>query len=482
MKTDWIILTSVSENVLFRGIGAYIVADSLRKYGLTVQVIDFTDYFTEEELLEAVESFIGPNTKAIGVSSTFYQEELVAPDPKTGRYDLWNRTIGLPKNIISTITNLKTRFPNISYILGGANSYLHERYPVFDYVFHSFSDNSIIEFLKNKHRIYPVECEKKIIEGEQYPVDATKLRHHWHENDLIFKGEVLPIEIGRGCIFKCKFCNFQLTGKKKFDYIRDIEQIKDELIENYEQFGTVNYSFTEDTFNDSTYKLEQLHLVTRDLPFKINFVTYLRLDLLSRYPEQIPLLKELGLRSAFFGIESLNQKSATFVGKGMGVNKAKDFLLELRNDHFKDDITFICSMIIGLPYETVETVTASYQWMRANDINTLWVPLFIRPDHRYKSDIDINYEKYGYKIENSKWSNEHMTQNEAYKLSVDFRFTNSPTMHSWNLMMLANLGIWSIDELVRMRVTDLDMPRIFARRDEMVIEYKNRLNELRKKY
>jgi hypothetical protein len=54
MKPDWIILTSVTENVLFRGIGAYIVADSLRKLGLTVQVIDFTDYFSKEELLEAV--------------------------------------------------------------------------------------------------------------------------------------------------------------------------------------------------------------------------------------------------------------------------------------------------------------------------------------------------------------------------------------------------------------------------------------------
>lgn len=480
MKPDWIILTSISEVSIMRSIGAYIIADTLRKHGITVQVIDFTDYFTEEELYQTILSFLGPNTVAIGVSSSFYQETFAFIDPKSGKQDFLNRTIGLPTNIISSLTRLKQDFPKLKFILGGANSHYYKQYPVFDYVFHSYSDNSIVDFIKNK-RIYPTENGKKIIEGEQHqPVDVSLLRHTWDDRDLIFAGEALPIEIGRGCIFKCKFCNFQLTGKKKFDYIRDPLKIKDELIENYERFGTVNYSFAEDTFNDSTYKLEQLHLAVRDLPFKINFVTYLRLDLLAKHREQIPLLKELGLRSGYFGIESLNQQSATFVGKGMNTGKVKDFLLELRNDHFKDYITFVCSMIIGLPHESTESVNNSFQWMRENDINSLWSPLFIRPFHRYKSDIDKNYEKYGYTLDdNQNWTNQYMDQNVAYSLAKDFRFANDPTIHSWNLLLLANLGIWSIDQLVTMRESQVDKIKGMARRDQLVLEYKKKLKNLR---
>jgi radical SAM superfamily enzyme YgiQ (UPF0313 family) len=30
--------------------------------------------------------------------------------------------------------------------------------------------------------------------------------------------KVLPIEIARGCIFKCKFCSYPLNGKQNLDF------------------------------------------------------------------------------------------------------------------------------------------------------------------------------------------------------------------------------------------------------------------------
>jgi radical SAM superfamily enzyme YgiQ (UPF0313 family) len=149
------------------------------------------------------------------------------------------------------------------------------------------------------------------------------LDHRFTEQDCIIKGETLPLEVSRGCIFKCSFCAFPLNGKSKFDYLRDPEQIKDELTHNFEKYGTTNYFLCDDTFNDSTMKIERLHKAITSLPFKIHFTTYLRLDLLNAHREQIPLLKEMGLASPFFGIESLNQKSASSIGKGMKVEKAK---------------------------------------------------------------------------------------------------------------------------------------------------------------
>ena len=62
--------------------------------------------------------------------------------------------------------------------------------------------------------------------------------------------KILPLEVARGCIFKCNFCSFPLNGKGKGEAIRDFSYIRDELIENYELYGIEDYWLTDDTFND----------------------------------------------------------------------------------------------------------------------------------------------------------------------------------------------------------------------------------------
>lgn len=483
MTYDAIILTCVSDMIPSRGIGAYKIASQLRMSGYSVQVIDFTDWFSSEELIEAVMGFVGNNTKLIGISSTFYQVSHYTIDKKNISQWLHMKT-GIPPNIWETLDHLKFFFPNVKYVIGGANTYQVKDLGYFDAVFHGYSDNSILDYMNylngRPRRLWKKVDKCHVIEGEDYSVDAELLKHKWEENDLIFPNESLPIEISRGCIFKCKFCNFQLTGKKKFDYIRNPELIKEELSENYEKFGTTNYMFTDDTFNDSTYKLEKIHKVVTELPFKINFTTYLRLDLLHSHPEQIPLLKEMGLRSAFFGIESMNEKTAKAVGKGLKIEKVKDTLLKLKNDHFKENFSMLCSFIIGLPYEDLESVHKTFSWTQDNDINTIWMPLFIRRDTRYKSDIDVNYEKYGYRVDASNyWENEYTNFDEARLLAAEFQKQTNNTRTTWPLFAIASLGVWTAEELTQMRIKDMDMTLVCQKRDEMIYQYKKRLKDLK---
>ena len=448
---DMIIFAGVSAKMPVRSIGAYAVAHAVRKTGRSVQVIDFTDWFSEEELLNTAKRFVGPNTKFIGVSSTFYQSE----DSEVHK-DAWmdkNFIIGLPANVVSVVKKLKEERSDIKFLLGGANSHYFKEYSFFDAVFHSYSDESIIEYIENNHRLWPKIQTMSIIEGEDHPINVEHLTHRWEDNDFIFPGETLPLEISRGCIFKCKFCNFQLTGKNKLDYLRDAEILKDELLYNYEKFGTTNYTFADDTFNDSTVKLERLHKVVTSLPFKINFTTYMRLDLLYAHREQIQLVKEIGLRSAFFGIESYNPETAKLIGKGMASTKVKDFLLELRNDHFKENINFVCSFILGLPLENLASMRQTAEWNKLHDINSIYLPLFIRSTARYKSDIDSNYEKYGYTLEGNgqSWTNQHTNFNEVLKLSMEFNKAHNCTLHTWFLFSFASLGIWTINEMQQLR-------------------------------
>ena len=442
MTYDIIIYTNVADFPCQRAIGAYQLAGHLRSHGISVQIIDFTDYFTCEELVEITEQFIGENTLAIGVSSTFYEGQMIE-GVNTGRTQL----SFLSDNIVDTIKNIKEKHPTIEYILGGGNSRKYQFDGLFSAVFHNYSENAFLEYVKelreNRKRLWPTKNGTDIIDGELYPFDIRTLKYEWSDNDHIFQGEVLPIEISRGCIFKCKFCNYPYNGKKHLDYLRDPELIKEELISNYERFGTTNYMFGDDTFNDTTYKLEGLYNVVRDLPFKINFSTYLRLDLMHAHPEQILLLKEMGLAYAFMGIETFDLKTAKFVNKSLHPNKVKDLILKLKNEYWKDEVSFQCTFIVGLPTEPISSTDKSFQWLTDHGINNYWSPLWINPNKWWKSDIDTNYEKYGYRnVTESNWEHDIMTKAEAD--AAAFRY-NSQAIPNQELEMsvsnsLINLG------------------------------------------
>lgn len=480
MSLDFILLTNVSSPIWQRSIGAYQVASHCRKHGFNVQVVDFTDLFKIQELEEILNSCVDEHTLSIGISTTFYankqgKEKFIGAERKTAQT--------LPSNILDLLKKFKVNYPKLKIIGGGANSYQLVTDDLFDAVFHGYSEQSVVEYLRSlkgqsNKKIYPKIGNTEIVDGSTSHFDIAALDHQWHESDGVLANETLPIEISRGCIFKCTFCAYPLNGKKKFDYLRDPELIKQELIYNYEKFGTTNYFFTDDTFNDSTLKLEQLHKVITSLPFKIKFVTYLRLDLLYAHPEQITLLKEMGLGSAFFGIETLNHSSGKVIGKGMKPELVKQFVLDLYYNHWNEQIPITCSFIIGLPGESIDSIKETREWCKNTPLNDLWFPLYIGKDSHYKSDFDKNYEKYGYVLDSSgDWYTDTMSYKDALDLSEAFNsegLYNENTPSTWLLFGLLSYG-FTVEELKNQKLKDIHWPRMLMRKYTLFRQYKEQL-------
>jgi radical SAM superfamily enzyme YgiQ (UPF0313 family) len=480
MHTEFILLTNVASPIWQRSIGAYQVAHHCRSAGISCQVIDFTDLFKIEELEKIIVSLIDDGTLALGISTTFFYNQ----DTKS-RFVSAVRTLEqiLSDKLRDLIIDIKSKYPKLKIIGGGANSYHIEDDPLFDAVFHGYSEQSVLEYLQSikgeiPKRIYPKKNNVEIIDGKHSHFDINTLNHSWHQDDCVLPGETLPIEISRGCIFKCSFCSYPLNGKKKFDYLRDPLFIKDELIKNYETCGTTNYFFTDDTFNDSTYKLEQLHKAITSLPFEIKFVTYLRLDLLHSHQEQLQMLKEMGLGSAFFGIETLNHESGKIIGKGMRPNIVKDFLLEVFYNHWNSNIPITCSFIIGLPKETEESIRQTHAWCKTAPINDLWFPLFIKKNSHFKSEFDVNYSKYGYVLDDEDgWTNDSMTYKRALEIAEEFNsrgLYNENTPSSWLLFSLLSYG-YSINELKDQQLQDIHWPSIVLKKFKLFQQYKEKL-------
>jgi len=473
MAKDVVIFTSVDGKLFQRAIGAYQLAHHIRQNGYTVQVADFISSLNLDELKKVIDLYVDESTKVIGISSTFLSDY-------SSKFSSTTKTFVpiLSDNLTLVIEYAKSKFPNLKIVLGGARSMGGESLPFIDCVIHGYAEDKFLDYINSINA-----CPAKTIineDPENKQFDISELQHAFHKDDFILRNETLPIEISRGCIFKCKFCAYNMNGKKKMDFLRSHINIVDEMKHNYEHYGTTNYYICDDTFNDTTFKVERIANEIAKLPFKIKFACYLRLDLLHAHKEQIPMLYDMGLASPFFGIESLNQKSATSIGKGMNVNKVKEFLTELHDDHWKKEIPSTCSFIIGLPHETAETVNATFEWTKTAPINPVFFPLSLDTQSFYKSEFQKNYASYGYILRGADkkgWRNSHFTDDTATVLAEQF---NQELMYgknipaSWFLMTLLNHNI-SINEAMDTKVKDLNWTKIVRERHKKIREYKTYL-------
>ena len=459
-----------------RKIGAYRIAMILREQGYKVKVVDFLEILIQEAwyakfILKLHEEWVHENT-IFGFSATFMfnflghakrkgphgltlkknvfrlnatrSESRMMKSKLRNFQDYGDDTLSLNDKLFTFVDALKDFFPDNKIVIGGKGEMVRHMYEMVDadHLFVGYSEETATNQLINIYNNKPTE--KEIDSGDSLEWDFHNCGTTFHSSDLIFPNEALPLEISRGCRFKCKFCGFSLLGRKVSDkYIRNKEKIWEELIFNYENFGTTNYNILCDTFNETTEKL----LVIKDLfdRFKnitgkqIRFACYLRLELIHRYPEQIQIMKDMGIMACQFGIESLNYESAKAVGKGIRTEDVYSTIQAVR-DSWGPDVCLWSGFIIGLPHDNKETVN---QWL--GDLYnkklslTGWKLESLRIGYGTKkvfvSEFERNAEKYGYTFSAKpmedgevvwEWENEHWNFSECDNIAVEWgqKFVN----------------------------------------------------------
>lgn len=232
----------------------------------------------------------------------------------------------------------------------------------------------------------------------------------WDENDLIDKDDWLPIEVARGCAFNCAYCSYEHKGK--FELYKHPAVLRDELTRNYEKFGIRKYLLVDDLYNDSKEKVRELYdKVWNKLPFKVEWTSYLRLDMFWSDPESIEIVRESGCRAGTFGIETLHSKAGRRVGKGLGKERILETLENLKRI-WKDNVLVHAHFIAGLPDEPLESIQETLEWTITTDLlhSVGWMPLFISPpsllpSKSNTSKMDDNSEKYEFTWKDNTWTN-----------------------------------------------------------------------------
>jgi hypothetical protein len=482
IETEILFLGSLSGTKrLFRSMSLGQLAGHIRTLDYQVQVVDFVPQMTDQQVFQLLDKFISKSTKVVGYSTM----------GKEGP------TAGETKRFVEVILPyIRKLAPNILVVCGGAASgYVTQRYPnktAFDYIFYGYSENTFANFVNFIFRKgSPPVIEKRngnliIREKTQQEYDIKKNHHRWHERDCILPHESLPIEIARGCIFKCKFCAFPNVGKKKNEYVRGMEFVEEEMLYNYEHYKTVNYYLTDDTFNDDPDKVRAFYEMTQRLPFQVNVTSFARADLLWAHPETPELMAESGFVATYFGIESFNERAAMFVGKPWSFKHAQNYLAKLRHDIWKDRVSFRCSMICGLPGDTRKDYLNWHRWYVDNNIpNWSWHPLLLQRDRRaaYNSDIDQDAEKFGYTwiTENGMpiWKNTEsgLTWRDALEYYTELEALKTPYQVPTSFSLIEEVNYCNLDPRKHnfTRNVDADQVRIQEARRQRLDEYFKKL-------
>jgi len=450
-KYNVIILADATEtHYMSKTVGPYALANRLRKHGVETAVLHHLHVFGVDEIKDILSKIISSKTLFVGVSNFFYvmmnQRMSWTENPQV--YTKYSNDGGaiLPHGVefnqeIKDV--IKSANPDCRLVLGGPMAKEYDYIKDFDYVVMGYADNSIVNLAqhlvdkkiplnKSRRSIYgPIIINDSVAEGFDFPGNLLEYQSH----DCILPEETLPIEIGRGCIFRCSFCSYPLNGKNKLDHIKKEELLLQEFLNNYHRFGVTRYVFSDDTFNDSLEKVDMIWRISKKLPFKLEYWAYVRLDLLAAHPSSIDKLFQSGLRSFFFGIETMNKTTGSIIGKGGDRKKLIQTLHHIKST-YGNEVMLHGSFIIGLPKEDIVSIQKTLDFLMSPDcpLDSFKVkPLGIRrmtKDQKFNSPIELEPEKYGYieTEEDSKnynfimnWKNEYLTYEKSVQLANDFR-------------------------------------------------------------
>jgi hypothetical protein len=439
---DVILFTDVADNIAsVPAIGAYKLAHVLRKNGYKCLVINHFSDYDLSELKQLLQLAVSDKTLAVGFSTTFLRDIRVdrSPNRPTPSYP------DLPTNTFcpqgkdfedELIDLLRAQNPKIKVIVGGTKVSQHYSNKNADFVCLGYSEVSVLNLLNYLSVGDDLKKSFKNVWGITVLDDKLAPEYNFSHEDMYWLPEdvvnhkTLPIEIARGCIFKCKFCSYPMNGKHNLDFIKSEENILYELERNYNEFGIENYLLVDDTFNDHPSKLNFMRKIIKRLKFQPKFWGYHRLDLICTRPSTLPILYDIGVRSMYFGIETMHPVTAKIIGKGFARQKQIKMMELIRSKY--PDITIHGSFIIGLPEESENEVTRTHQQVMSQEIPLhSWqfqgLILTKKEFQTYNSEFDLNYLNYGFQDQGSEgckyvnWINPYFTAETAQQLAAKFR-------------------------------------------------------------
>lgn len=293
------------------------------------------------------------------------------------------------ENALQTVRLIKRHFPHVTTVLGGVHATLMSTEvmadcPELDFVITHEGEKSFLRLVTciSQENLSGI-CS---IPGIVYRDDAGKvcqndfdIKHNFlAEHELpIPLYEIFPMRryvaqitfakefpsysiiVGRGCPFRCVFCNGAVTLGKKVR-MKPVDVVIDEIKILKEEYGAKGIMFLDSSFTTRREWLSSFcdsYIASGiNLPWSCGS----RVDTFSR--EIGLMMKKAGCWGIAFGIESANQKSLDIIDKGTTVENNRKAL----NTAYDLGFYITSSYIICLPGETERDVMNTIDFSKRN--------------------------------------------------------------------------------------------------------------------
>ncbi|MCP4898348.1 MAG: radical SAM protein [bacterium] len=258
------------------------------------------------------------------------------------------------------------------------------------------------------------------------------------------------VDAGRGCPFDCTFCTIiNVQGRKsRYRSAEDVERVVRTNLEH----GINRFFITDDNFarNRNVGEiLDRLVELRKQHVFRLS----IQVDSLAhKVPDFIAKAGRAGVRRVFIGLESINQKSLSSVGKRQ--NKISEYRRMLQAWR-RIGVVTVAGHIIGFPHDTPESIVEEIETIKRELPVDLLHFLILTPmpgseDHRRKFtegellEADLN----SYDLVHVTTPHPTMSRNEwerAYRLAWETYYSDE---HVETILRRAHAGSVSIGKLV----------------------------------
>ena len=168
----------------------------------------------------------------------------------------------------------------------------------------------------------------------------------------VWPEDIVYVEIGRGCPFRCNFC-FTAPYWKRKHRIKSAERIIRELSYFRNHYGRKDFNFTHDLFTvDRRWVLDFCSKLCAS-KIKVTFTISSRTDTIDA--EQIEWLAKAGCRDIYFGVETGTPQMQKAIQKDLDLSHAREMITLAAEAGIGTTVGFIA----GLPGETPETLNGS---------------------------------------------------------------------------------------------------------------------------
>ncbi len=385
-----------------RPMGPMVINDAVLELGIPCTVVNYTDFWQTESLMDFIGSWLDKNNVTEGVfaiSSLFSIEMALESGSR----------------IQTLVERLRQVYPTFKIVAGGpALGYAMRPTEIWlpDAVFSSHNSVGLFQdYLLGKD--IPTECINVHDNGvPEYraPVgfssrDVTLLnRPHvpiLHDDYCLDSQDTLTFEIRKGCKFNCGFCSYEFRNAKD---VLDVDQdeLKNFFSEAVNKFGINTFMVADDTPNEEDIKLEILYDCVKDLDVSIG--GFNRVDVMAKRPHQVDLCEKIGFHSHYFGIETMgNEKARKTIGKGGSKDAVLNLLQRIKTD-YPHWYTY-GGFMAGLPHDTPDDFFKGVDNLIQNN---LIKGMLLNPIYMFDLDIwqdeptmlnsnfQLNPEKYGF--------------------------------------------------------------------------------------